>query len=279
MPIVSQKFQSIWMGFGKLLKPVRLMNLILILRHLFNIQMRAPYSCDFVKKNKQTNKKKNKQKHRLVFKHLQTAPVSFKCPMTIEIQGLHFDISLDDLDHHSGSQLYKKLKKKKKSVSILSQIWNRFGWKSVCCYNMLICWSPWWIHFARLIFKGENSAVKRFVSNAVWNQTLVNSTVRFQFEWIWCWSKVTGLRESQNFLSHSVVKFHETTQMFHETTQMFVTVDYVSGMAAKIREVWQMWIVWAFALFWFVCLFLVFFGLFVSLIVFLFVFELQLTLS
>ena len=39
-------------------------------------------------------------------------------------------------------------------------------------------------------------------------------------------AKVTGLRESQNLCSHSVVKLHEATQML-------VEVDYVREMIEK----------------------------------------------
>ena len=38
------------MEFGKLLRLVSVVNLILVLFRLFNIQGREPYSCDFIKK-------------------------------------------------------------------------------------------------------------------------------------------------------------------------------------------------------------------------------------
>ena len=38
-PVVSPSFQSIWMEFGRLLKLVGVMNLFILLYHLFSIQM------------------------------------------------------------------------------------------------------------------------------------------------------------------------------------------------------------------------------------------------
>ena len=32
----------------------------------------------------------------------------------------------------------------------------QFGWNSVCCHNLLVCWSPCEIYFAQILFKGEN---------------------------------------------------------------------------------------------------------------------------
>ena len=43
MPVISQSFHLIWMECGILLRCFGVMNLVLILSHLFNIQGREPY--------------------------------------------------------------------------------------------------------------------------------------------------------------------------------------------------------------------------------------------
>ena len=156
--------------------------------------------------------------------------ISFRFTMMIEATKLYiFCISLNDLDLHSKSQLYEK--QKKCWCPFSRKFKHRFGWNSACCHNLLVCWSLCQIHFAQVIFKGEKSAdvtlwklclisscvrtlVNWFVWNLVFCQTLLNSTVWFQFEWSWCSLMLTGLRESENLCSHSVVKLHEAAQIF-----------------------------------------------------------------
>ena len=48
---------------------------------------------------------------------------------------------------------------KQKLLCPLSQKSRRgFGWNSVCCHNLLVCWSLCWIYFAQAVFKEEMSA-------------------------------------------------------------------------------------------------------------------------
>ena len=72
------------------------MNFVLILSCPFSIQGKEPYLCDFIK---------------ILGLYLDIfKPISFKPNMMMETTSLHCDISLDDLDLHSRSQLYEKSK-------------------------------------------------------------------------------------------------------------------------------------------------------------------------
>ena len=86
------------MELGILLRLVGVMNLIIIFSSAFSIQGRELYLRDFTEK-----------KH-LLYSDIYR-PISFRLGMMMgTTKFLHFDISLDDLDHHSSSQLYEKSK-------------------------------------------------------------------------------------------------------------------------------------------------------------------------
>ena len=97
--IISQSFSSIWMEFGIVLRLVGVVNLILILFYFcpFSIQGREPYLCDFIRKP-------------LALADMQTFTDQFLSNLICWWRPLSsaFDISLDDLDLHSRSQLYEK---------------------------------------------------------------------------------------------------------------------------------------------------------------------------
>ena len=120
--------------------------------------------------------------------------------------------------------------REKKVLPFSCKFRNQFGWNTVCCHNMLVCWSSCYIVFGTSTIQGRELywllwnvcltsscvriLVNAFLSNLVWCYTLLNFTVWFQFE-LPCWSlKVTLLQESWNLCSHSVVKLHEAAHTF-----------------------------------------------------------------
>ena len=69
--------------------------------------------------------------------------ISFKLGLMIETTKLSFD----DHDHHLRSQLYEK---SETFVSIFTEFHCWFGFYSVCCHNLLVCWKSCKIYFAWL---------------------------------------------------------------------------------------------------------------------------------
>ena len=74
---------------------------------LFNIQGREPYLIDFVKKKKKKKKKKNQTNFTIGLYSDITLQTDFFQTWYRDHQSLHFEISVDDLDLHSRSQLYE----------------------------------------------------------------------------------------------------------------------------------------------------------------------------
>ena len=145
--MISQSFQVIGMKFGIYcqLRLVSVMNLILCLCRPFNIQGRKSYLYDF------STKKFNIGLYLDIWR-----PLSFKCGITIGTTELYIFISvwmtLTIIQGHSCMRNQKLLCR----FSEKFRCW--FGWNSVCCYNLLVCWSSCNIYFEQVICKGENSA-------------------------------------------------------------------------------------------------------------------------
>ena len=99
MLIISQSCQSIWMEFGVLLRLVSVMNLILILSRPFCIQGREHYVW-FCEKEFLSW---------LVLRHLQTNFLQTWYDDRDHL-ALHFEICVNDLNLHPGSQMYEKSK-------------------------------------------------------------------------------------------------------------------------------------------------------------------------
>ena len=91
-PIVLQSFQSMWMGYGILLRLAGVLNLILILSCLLNIPGRQPCICDFVKKQKQKKKQSKTFKVRLF--SVIYGPISLKPGMMVGTTKLYILMSV-----------------------------------------------------------------------------------------------------------------------------------------------------------------------------------------
>ena len=87
----------------------------------FNIQGRESYLHNFVKK------KTNKQKNKTFNRHLQTN---------------FFQTWYDDRDHYISCMRNEKKTNRWCPFSGKFKYW-LIGWNSVCCHNLLVCWSSW----------------------------------------------------------------------------------------------------------------------------------------
>ena len=77
-----------------------------------------------------------------------------------------------------------------------------FGLNSVCCHNLLVYWSSCLIGFAKVLFKGENSAgmiVMKYMFNIIMCHDtceLICLKLGMMLNITWCSLRVTGLWES-----------------------------------------------------------------------------------
>ena len=135
------------------------MNLIFILSCLFNIQGKEPYLYDFIKKKRLW----------LQFRHLQT--YSFKLRMMIKTTKLNILISVwMTLTFIQG---HNCVRNKKLWCPCPHKFLYQSGWNSVCCHNLLVCWSSCSSYFAQVIFQGDNSA-----DVILWNMCLTLSCAK-----------------------------------------------------------------------------------------------------
>ena len=115
------------MEFGILLRLIGVMNLLLVLSHWFSIQGENPTHVVSI-----TQKKPQKLERWLILYVVRHFADRFLLDLDWAV---HFDISVDDPDFHSRSQLYEK---SKTSVHFSEKLRSWFGWNSVCCQNLLV---------------------------------------------------------------------------------------------------------------------------------------------
>ena len=123
-----ESFKLIWMECGMLLRLVDVMNFMLILSCLFSIQGREHYIYYFIKKNYF-----NISLYSDIYR-----PISFKHRTIIKTTKLYILMSCwDDLVFICHSCI----RKQNLWCPFSHKYVNGYGWNSVCCHNLLVCWS------------------------------------------------------------------------------------------------------------------------------------------
>ena len=161
LAIISQSFQLIWMELDLLLRTVGVVNLILMLSHLFCVQGKEPYFWDFVKK-----KSFNIGLYSDIY-----GQISFKLGIMIETTKLYILISV--LVTFTFIQGHRCMGNQK----LWCQFFCKFEYQ--CWWNSVVATTCWFVgtnakfNCAEELFKGENSA-----DIMLWNIRFTLSCVR-----------------------------------------------------------------------------------------------------